>query len=70
MKISELINCLQDRKSKYGDIEGWVTWEGTTRDIDDSNLYKSKEGPLYIDDDENCYTERSAIDPKEGEKDG
>ena len=66
MKISELITTLQNRLKKHGDIEVEVTWEGITTSITTDAIYKSKDGPLYIDSDENYYKREFAVDPTEG----
>jgi len=67
MKISKLIATLQNRMRKHGDIEVEVTWEGITRAISTDAVYKSKDGPLYIDADGNCCKRSFAVDPTEGD---
>ena len=67
MKISELITTLQKRLKKHGDIEVEVTWESITTSITTDAIYKSKDGPLYIDADENYYKGEFAVDPTEGD---
>ena len=66
MKISELITTLQNRMKKHGDIDVEITWEAITRSISTDAIYKSKNGPLYIDADENFYKDIFAVDPNEG----
>ena len=66
MKISELITTLQKRLKKHGDIEVEVTWESITTSITTDAVYKSKDGPLYIDADDNFYKDKFAVDPTEG----
>ena len=55
MKISEMIDVLESSMQLHGDIGINVTWEGTLHEIDECNIYLSKEGVLYIDADENFY---------------
>lgn len=66
MKISELITTLQNRIKKHGDVEVEITWESITKTISTDAIYKSKDGPLYIDADDNCYKEDFAVDTAEG----
>lgn len=65
MKIP--VTVLQNKMKKHGDIEVEVTWEGITRSIFTDAIYKSNDGPLYIDADENSYKDEFAVDPAEGE---
>ena len=66
LKISELITTLQKRLKKHGDIEVEVTWESITTSITTDAIYKSKDGPLYIDADDNFYKDKFAVDLTEG----
>lgn len=73
IKISGLIELLEQRMKTHGDAEVRVTWEGVFREIRPENVYRSKgEGPngeieLLIDADKNFYKEKFAEDPTEGE---
>jgi hypothetical protein len=68
MTISELVEFLQRRLAKHGDIEVEITWESITYTIVPSAIYKSKKGPLLIDADDNFYKHDFALDPTEGEE--
>lgn len=67
MKISELIAALNERMNAHGDVEVEITWESCRRDIDNSSIYLSKDGPLFIDADGKFYKQSFAVDPTEGE---
>ena len=67
MKISELIQALEQRLDKHGDVEVEITWESITRTIDNSSIYMSKFDCLFIDADDNFYKNEFAVDPSEGE---
>lgn len=67
MKISELIEVLQARLQKHGDVEVVTTWESIQVDIAPQNVYLSTDGRLYIDADGNSYKADFAVDPTEGE---
>ena len=65
MKISELIETLQARLKKHGDVEVRCTWEGIEAWIEKDGIYLAKNGCLYIDADGNSYKEEFAVDPTE-----
>jgi len=68
MKISEVVLELLTRLHRHDDIDVEITWEGITRKIDLTNIYLSKEGPLYIDADDNQYKDKLAV-PDEPNRD-
>lgn len=68
MKISKLIEHLQERLERHGDIEVVGFWEGITVPIINKKIYLAKNGKLYIDvDEDNFYKKDHAVDPREGD---
>ena len=65
MTISELMAALERRLQKHGDIKVKITWEGITQNIEQDNIYLSKDGSLFIDADHNSYKNDFAVDPSE-----
>lgn len=71
MKVSELIEQLQTRLERHGDIEVEITWEGITRKIFPETIYYVPLNPwdkyrpvLFIDADGNSHKDGWA-DPDE-----
>lgn len=62
MNISQLIAALKGMMSRHGDSEVKVTWEGTVRSITTEDIYKSREGPIYIDADDGLSKKFFAAD--------
>ena len=71
MKVSELIETLQARLKKHGDVEIRCTWEGIETFLEKDQIYLAKSGIhrshecLYIDADNNSYKAEFAVDPTE-----
>jgi len=74
MTISELITNLEKAKSKWGDIQVFITWEGQVVEIDPISIYKESDveiemysakkekSVLFLDADNNHYKSDNAED--------
>ena len=60
--IKELIDIL---KKYHGDLKVFCTWETCIIPLEKKNIYKSKEGNIFIDADDNNYKSNYAEKPKE-----
>ncbi len=65
LRVCELIDLLK----KYPEQTlVYITWESTIRSFSKRDVYKSKDGFLYLDGDDSFYKEEFALDPKENEE--